>query len=138
MINITDPQYWDKTSLLRAKQVWQSENQAEKEIIDDFIIFLEQVKREVGDLYAEYSVEGLLNYAEVNRMVNAGQLAVYRRMIEQVMNETQQIQDEYYNTGKVKKVKRVKICQCMIGIKKAIWVIIEQLCEEPAQSCKLL
>ena len=96
MINITDPQYWDKTSLLRAKQVWQSENQAEKEIIDDFIIFLEQVKREVGDLYAEYSVEGLLNYAEVNRMVNAGQLAVYRRMIEQVMNETQQIQDEYY------------------------------------------
>ena len=96
MINITDPQYWDKTSLLRDKQVWQSENQAEKEIIDDFIIFLEQVKREVGDLYAEYSVEGLLNYAEVNRMVNAGQLAVYRRMIEQVMNETQQIQDEYY------------------------------------------
>lgn len=96
MINITDPQYWEKTSLLRDKQVWQAENQAEKEIIDDFITFLEQVKREVGDLYAEYSVEGLLNYAEVNRMVNAGQLAVYKRMIEQVMNETQQMQDEYY------------------------------------------
>lgn len=96
MINTTDPQYWDKTALLRAKQVWQSENQAEKEIIDDFIIFLEQVKREVGDLYAEYSVEGLLNYAEVNRMVNSGQLTVYRRMIAQIINETQQIQDEYY------------------------------------------
>lgn len=94
MINLSSPTYYEDTSILRATQQWQKESNAEKQLSQNYQVFLEQVKREMGDLYAEYGVDGLLDYALLQRRLTPAQLSQYRSIIQNVIRENQDIEDE--------------------------------------------
>lgn len=94
MIKLSSPTYYEDSAVLRATQQWQKESRAEKELSNNYQVFLEQVKKEMGDLYAEYGVDGLLDYALLQRKLTPAQLSQYRSIIQDVIRQNQDIKDE--------------------------------------------
>ena len=99
MIPISDKNYFEKTAILRAKQGWKIEEKAEKELEASYKMFLVQIEKEVADLYARYGVEGLLNYEDLKRRISPSELEVYRRVIQDLLNQIQADDEELLHRG---------------------------------------
>lgn len=87
MIKTSNPNYFHDTSVLRATQSWQQESNTEKELSNEYKLFIEQIKREIGDLYAQYGDEGFLNYSELQKLLTPAQLVQYRAIIQNLISQ---------------------------------------------------
>lgn len=94
MINISNPDYFEDVANLRATEAWRKESSTEKEIAQHYQVFLEQSKREVSDLYAQYGEEGLVDYSVLNRRLTSTQVAQYQNMIQENINQNRDLYDE--------------------------------------------
>lgn len=94
MIKLSNENYWHDTSILRATQAWQQESKTEKQLSDEYKILLIQINKELGDLYAKYGVEGLLNFADLQKQLTAQELVQYRTVINQLIVQYRETLDE--------------------------------------------
>lgn len=94
MISLSNKDYWHDTSILRATQAWQQENKIEKKLSKEYQLFLEQIKREVADLYAQYGVEGLLNYADLQKRLTTQELSQYKSLIQGIIDDHREVLNE--------------------------------------------
>lgn len=84
----------EEQSVKRARQAWRLEEKYEKELTQEYELLLENISHEISDLFARYSTDGIVDYNKLRTSLDAQELSLYRRKIENIIAQNRNIDDE--------------------------------------------
>lgn len=102
-------EYWSKRSEEKATQVWKDETKIEKKLQETYLTALDDMKKEIAQLYSEYEKDGILTHFDVNKNLTAQELSLYKERINEVYQKLRESNNEkaLLEIEKLSKYKRI-------------------------------
>lgn len=102
-------EYWNKRSETLALKHWKDEAKVEKKLQEAYLNAIDDMKKEISQLYTEFEVDGVIKHSDVNKNISAQDLAMYREKMNQIHQSLKYSDNEkaLLELEKLSKYKRI-------------------------------
>ena len=111
--NLTNEQYWEQRNEERTDKYWRKIKNVEKFLAQQYRLALEDIRKEVSDLYSKYATDQGLDYQTAMIKLNAMELGDYKAKLDRLRPQIQATNDpnliaEYEKLQNVVKLNRLQ------------------------------
>ena len=92
--NLTSKEYWEKREAYKLKKGLKDLKKIEKELVNEYKKAMEQIGKEISNLFYKYANENNLSYSDAKKYLNSSEFREFKRDLKSYMKLIEETGDE--------------------------------------------